>query len=191
MAWKLNNAVIRAGRAWTGTDGIQHPRNWMIWSDAEKTAAGLVWEDAPASEAPFDNRFYWGRQADGTLIPRSLTDINETEDDGTTPLLDEDGNQVVTLGLKSQYKAQTKTTAASLLAPTDWQVIKATEVSAYTVPSAITTYRAALRTASNTIETAIDNAADLDAFIALFDTPVDSDGSPTGNAPINNWPDEV
>ena len=182
MAWKLNNAVIRAGRAWTGTDGIQHPRNWMIWSDAEKTAAGLVWEDDPA---PFDNRFYWSAG-----VARALDDVNETDDDGNA-LLDADGNQVVTLGLKSQYKAQTKTTAASLLASSDWQVIKAAEVSGYTVPSAITTYRAAVRTASNTIETAIDNAADLAAFIALFDVPVDGNGDPTGNAPINNWPDEV
>ena len=78
-----------------------------------------------------------------------------------------------------------------MLAPTDWHVVKAAEVSSYTVPSAITTYRAAVRTASNTIETAIDNAADLAAFIALFDAPVDGNGDPTGNAPINNWPDEV
>ena len=182
MAWKLNNAVIRAGRAWTGTDGIQHPRNWMIWSDSEKTAAGLVWEDDPA---PFDSRFYWSA---GNA--KALDDVNETDDDGNA-LLDADGNQVVTRGLKYNAKQQAKQTAASLLAPTDWQVIKATEVSSYTVPSAITTYRAAVRTASNTIETAIDNAADIDAFIALYDVPVDSDGNPTGNAPINDWPDEV
>ena len=182
MAYKYNGKIIRAGRAWTGIDGVQHPRNWMIWSDAEKTAAGLVWEDDPA---PFDSRFYWAAD-----LPRALNDVNETDEDGN-PLLDLDGNQIVTLGLKSQYKARAKEQAASLLAPTDWQVIKAAEVSGYTVPSAITTYRAAVRTASNTIETAIDNAADLDAFIALFDTPVDSDGNPTGNAPINNWPDEV
>jgi hypothetical protein len=25
----------------------------------------------------------------------------------------------------------------------------------------------------------------------LFDVPVDSDGVPTGNAPINDWPEEV
>ena len=174
MAWKLNNAVIRAGRAWTGTDGIQHPRNWMIWSDAEKTAAGLVWEDDPA---PFDNRFYWSA---GNA--KALDDVNETDDDG---------NQVVIRGLKYNAKQRVKEQAASLLAMTDWQVIKAAEVSSYTVPSAITTYRAAVRTASNTIETAIDNAADIDAFIALYDTPVDSDGNPTGNAPINDWPDEV
>ena len=174
MAWKLNNAVIRAGRAWTGTDGIQHPRNWMIWSDAEKTAAGLVWEDDPA---PFDNRFYWSA---GNA--KALDDVNETDDDG---------NQVVIRGLKYNAKQRVKEQAASLLAMTDWQVIKAAEVSSYTVPSAITTYRAAVRTASNTIETAIDNAADIDAFIALYDTPVDDDGNVTGNAPINDWPDEV
>lgn len=170
MAWKLNNAVIRAGRAWTGTDGIQHPRNWMIWSDSEKTAAGLVWENDPA---PFDSRFYWSA---GNA--KALDDVT-----------DDDGN--VARGLKYNAKQQTKQTAASLLASTDWQVIKATEVSSYTVPSAITTYRAAVRTASNTIETAIDNASDIDAFIALYDVPVDSDGNPTGNAPINDWPDEV
>ena len=182
MAWKLNNAVIRAGRAWTGTDGIQHPGNWMIWSDSEKTAAGLVWENDPA---PFDSRFYWSA---GNA--KALADVNATDDDGNA-LLDADGNQVVIRGLKYNAKQQTKETAASLLANTDWQVIKATEVSTYTVPSTITTYRAAVRTASNTIETAIDNASDIDAFIALYDVPVDSDGNPTGNAPINDWPDEV
>ena len=176
MAWKLNNAVIRAGRAWTGTDGIQHPRNWMIWSDAEKTAAGLVWEDDPA---PFDNRFYWSAG-----VARALDDVNETDEDGNA-LLDADGNQVVTLGLKSQYKARAKEQAASLLAPTDWQVIKATEVDSYSVPANISQYRADVRAASNTIEAAIDGAADLEAFIALFDAPED------GNAPINDWPEEV
>ena len=64
-------------------------------------------------------------------------------------------------------------------------------MSGYTVPSATLTYRAAVRTASNTIEAAITNAADLAAFMALYDVPVDSDGNPTGNAPINNWPETV
>jgi len=96
---------------------------------------------------------------------------------------EEDGS--VTLGLKSQYKAQTKVTAASLLAPTDWHVVKATEVEAYSVPANISQYRTDVRAASNTIEAAIDGAADLEAFIALFDAPED------GNAPINDWPEEV
>jgi len=36
-----------------------------------------------------------------------------------------------------------------------------------------------------------DAASDITAFVALWDVPVDADGNPTGNAPINNWPDEV
>jgi hypothetical protein len=180
MPWKYNSRTIRAGRAWSNDEGIQHPRNWMIWSDEEKTAAGLVWEDDPA---PFDSRFYWGRDADGDLIERSLVDINEVDEDDN-PILDENGDQVVTLGLKSVWKQTIKEQAASMLAPTDWMVVKAAEVADYSVPSATLTARAAIRSASNTIEAAIDDAADLDAFIALFDAPED------GNAPINDWPEE-
>jgi len=172
MPWKYNNRIIRVGRGWIDDNSIRHPKTWSRWSDADKTAAGLVWEDAPASEAPFDNRFYWGRQADGTLIERSLDDVT-----------DDDGN--VTDGLKTIWKQRTKETAASLLAPTDWQVIKATEVADYSVPSAITQFRSDVRAASNTIETAIDAASDMNAFMALWNVPED------GNAPINDWPDEI
>ena len=168
--WKYNGKAIRAGRGWVDSYGVQHPSSWSRWSDAEKTSKGLVWEDDPA---PFDNRFYW---SSGNA--KALDDVT-----------DDDGN--VTQGLKSQYKAQTKATAGSRLAPTDWKVVKASEVSSYTVDQATLDYRASIRTASNTIETAIDGAADLTAFMALFDTPVDSDGNPTGNAPIHNWPDEI
>ena len=166
--YTYNSKVIRAGRGWTDSNGTKHPTNWMQWDDATKTAMGLVWVDDPA---PFDNRFYWS--ADN---PKAIDDV--TEEDGA-----------VTKGLKSVVIEQTKATAGSLLAPTDWMVIKAAEVSGYTVPSEITTYRAAVRTASNTIETAINGAADHAAFMALYDAPVDADGNPTGNAPINDWPE--
>lgn len=189
MPWKYNNTIIRAGKAWTDDNSIRHPRQWMRWTDAEKAAAGLVWEDAPASEAPFDNRFYWGRQSDGTLIPRSLTDINEVDDNGDA-ILDTDGNQLVTLGLKSIAIAQAKTTAAWLLAPYDWYVTRKSEKST-AIPSAISTYRDAVRTQCAAIETSINGASDLAAFIALHDAPVDSNGDTTGNAPINDWPDAI
>ena len=182
MAWKYSGKIIRVGRSWTNNDGITHPRNWANWSDADKAAAGLVWEDDPA---PFDSRFYWSAD-----VPKNIDDVNEVDENGD-PLLNEDGVQVVTKGLKSNAIAQTKVTASGLLAPTDWMVIKAAEVSGYTVPADITTYRAAVRTASNTIETAITGAADHAAFMALYNAPVDADGNPTGNAPINDWPDEV
>jgi len=190
MPWKYSGRILRPGKAWTDNNGTLHSALWMRYDDAWKTKYGIVWEDAAASEAPFDNRFYSGRQADGTLIPRSLTDVNEVDSDGN-PINDDDGNQLVTLGLKSNAIALAKTQAAGLLAPYDWQVIKATEVDSYSVPSTVTNYRAAVRTASNSIGTAITNASDLAAFMALYDVPVDSDGEPTGNAPINDWPDEI
>lgn len=182
MAWKYNDRIIRVGRAWTDTDGIQHPSNWNRWTAEEKADRGLVWEDDPAS---FDNRFYWSAD-----VPKALDDVNEVDEDGN-PLLDENGLQIVTKGLKSNAIAQVKVTARGLLQPTDWMVIKATEVDSYSVPADVTTYRAAVRTASNTIEAAITNAADHDAFMALYNTPVDEDGVSTGNAPINDWPEAI
>ena len=187
MPWKYSGRIIRVGKAWVDNNGTQYPAVWINYSADEKAAIGLTWED---DVAPHDNRFYWGRDADGELIPRSLTDVNAVDEDGKA-ILDIDGNQLVTKGLKTLATETAKAQAASLLAPHDWQVIKATEVESYSVPSSVTTYRAAVRTASNNIETAITNAADLVAFMALYDTPVDSDGKPTGNAPINDWPDAI
>ena len=182
MAWKYGHKTIRLGKAWTDNDGIQHPANWGSWSDGQKTAAGLVWEADPA---PYDNRFFWDANT-----PKNINDVNEVDADGN-PILDINGDQLVTLGLKSVWKNITKERAGNLLAPTDWQVVKAAEVADYTVPADVTTYRSAVRTASNTIEAAIDAVNSHAAFLALHDTPVDSDGNPTGNAPINDWPEEL
>lgn len=186
MAWKYNNTYIRAGRSWQDENGITHPRNWMIWSDEDKAAAGLVWENDPE---PFDNRFYAGRNADGSLIEKNLDDINEVDEDGNPLMFD--GEQVVTKGLKSNAIALVKDQANNKLSETDWMVVKAAEVADYSVPSEVLTYRAAVRTASNDIETAITDAAGFNAFVALYDVPVDADGQPTGNAPINDWPEEI
>ena len=181
--WKYNNKIIRAGKAWVDSAGTQHPYNWMVWDANTKADKGLVWEDDPA---PFDNKFYWSAD-----VARDLDDTLWVDDDGNAVTDPETGEQGVTLGLKSQHKAQTKVTAGSLLAGTDWMVIRLQEDSNKTLSTAVTNYRAAVRTASGTIETAIDNASDIDAFKALFDTPVDSDGEATGKPPISNWPDEL
>ena len=173
--WTYQGKRIREGRAWKNADGIQHPTSWGRWSDDEKAAAGLVWADDPA---PFDNRFWWDAST-----PKALEDVNAVDEDGN-PVL-EGGQQMVILGLKSQWKATIKRQAGGLLQPTDWMVIKAQEVSEYLVPAATLTYRADVRAASNTIEAAIDGASDHTAFMALFDAPED------GKAPIANWPNEV
>jgi len=181
--WTYLGKRVREGRVFTDNTGKKYPPQWMYrTTDAEKTALGMVWVDDPA---PYDNRFYWDANT-----PKNIDDVNAVDEDGN-PVLDEDGVQVVTKGLKSNAIAQVKATADGLLQPTDWMAIKAAEVSGYTVPAEVTTYRAAVRTASNTIETAINAVTTHDAFMALYNAPVDADGNPTGNAPINDWPETI
>jgi len=181
MAYKYSGRIIRAGKAWTDNDGIQHPSNWMVWDDATKAAKGLVWEDDAAS---FDGRFYWSAG-----VAKALDDVNAVDEDGNA-INDADGNQIVTLGLKSNAIATVKAQAGGLLSPTDWMVVRSAE-NGTDIPADVLAYRAAVRAASGTIEAAITAVTTLDAFIALYDVPVDGNGDPTGNAPINDWPDAI
>ena len=188
MPWKHGIQVLKPGKAWTDSENRMHPKTWMKYSDASKKRYGIIWEDDPATQ-PFDSRFYHGRQLDGTLIPKSLTDVNEVDDDGN-PVNDIDGNQIITPGLKTVWVAQTKRTANDKLSVHDWYVTRKAETDT-AIPSDISKYRTDVRTATATIETKINNCSKLSEFIALFDVPVDSDGRPTGNAPIYDFPEEV
>ena len=191
MPWKHNGTEIKVGKAWVADNGTQHPAQWSRWSNEKKTSEGLTWQDPPASQEPFNERFYWGRQADGTLIERNLTDINSVDDDGN-PIIDPmTGRQAVQLGLKSIWITQTKRTAQEKLSKHDWMIVRNAEKST-AIPTDITTYRDAIRTKCASIETAINNCSNLTQFMALFDAPVDSNGNPTGDpAPINDFPDEI
>jgi hypothetical protein len=181
--WKLNNKIIKEGKAWTDDEGIQHPANWNIWSDEEKKSAGLTYEE-PVDNS-FDNRFYWSKG-----VERSLTDILVTDENGEKVIDPMTGEQMVQEGLKTQYIAQTKQTANDMLSKTDWYIIRASDDSSLTVPSDITTKRKAIRDAAKTIEDKINATSKLENFIKLFDAPVDKDGMPTGNAPIYDFPKE-
>ena len=188
MPWKYKSMTLREGSAWTDDDGYQHPKNWAsVWDAPAKAARGLTWQDAPE---PFDNRFYNGRDSDGKLIEQSLTDTLWVDEDGKAIVDPMTGAQGITDGLKSKYIKEIKQTANNLLQPTDWMVIRLQEDSSKALASKYSTYRAAIRTASATIETKINDAGDMAAFMALWDTPM-KDDKPTGNAPINDWPDVV
>ena len=182
---------LKPGKTWTDDNGVQHPGNWAsVWSDDVKASYGIK---EVVIQAKPDSMFYWvsGPALDGTWssIPRNTDDVKEVDKDGKA-LLDEDGNQVITLGLKSQWIEKIKSTANSLLSDTDWQVIAKAERDR-AIDSDVATYRAAVITKCAAIETAITNAADLNAFKLLFDAPVDSDGKPTGNPPMYDWPDSI
>ncbi len=179
MAYKYSGRIIRTGKSWVDNDGITHPKNWAVWSAETKAEKGVIWEDDPTS---FDSRFYWSAD-----VPKSLEDVNEVDAEGNA-VLDADGVQLVTKGLKSNAIATVKQQAAGLLNPSDWYVTRKAETDTV-IPSDILTYRQSVRTASGTIEAAISGVTTLEAFIALYEAPVDADGNPTGNAPVNDWPE--
>ena len=181
MVWKYNGVNIKVGKEWS--DGTyKYPYNWSTaWTDAQKKELGLVWEDDP--DISFDNRFYWSKR-----IERKLADEDATDKDGNK-VKDADGNQVINEGLKTIWVRQTKKTANDMLAKTDWYIIRASDDSSLSVPSDITAKRKAIRNASKTIEDKINACSNLTAFKKLFDVPV-KDGKPSGNAPINDFPED-
>ena len=68
--------------------------------------------------------------------------------------------------LKAMLVSQVKQTAASLLAPTDLKIIRAAET-ATAIDADVLTARAAIRTASNANETAINDCTTVDALAVL------------------------
>jgi len=181
--YTYNGNKVNTRKGFTESNGTQHPQViFTKWSREELEAIGLVYvEETPVAKP--DTRFYW---ENGT--PRILEDREEFEEDGTTPQLNEDGTQMVTKGLKTNAIALVKRQAGDILRETDWLVTRATEDSTSPVPAEVTTYRASVRTKSNDIETAITACTTLEQFMVLYDTPVDADGMPTGNATIVDWP---
>ena len=169
MAFLLNGNPLAVDVAFSHNN-INYPANWLRLSTAEeKTAIGI--SEVADDNKNYDNRFYW---QDGTA--KALDDIKETID----------GVEYTTQGVKSILKAQEKATANSLLAKYDWYVVRKAEKST-AIPSAITTYRDAVRTACNTRETEIDNCKDTAALVTLYGS-TEKDGVVTPN--MTQYPDD-
>ena len=149
---KLDNKPLSYDRAFTHND-IQYPANWLRLSSLEERNALGITE--VANDPTYDQRFYWGVDN-----PKQLND---------KPAVDEDGKELgyTQTGLKTQWSATQGEIAASLLAPSDWRIIKAKETGT-NIPSAWKTYRAAIRTACNTRQTEINAVADVPALIELL-----------------------
>ena len=177
MAFLLNGKPLAVDVPFTSGD-INYPANWLRLSSAqEKKDLGITEVEDPKT---YDSRFYWG---DGSA--KALDDVNATDDNGNL-LKDENGNQVVILGVKSVLKAQEKAIAGSLLAKYDWYVIRKTETSK-AIPTTIKTYRTAVRTACLTRETEIDNCADTAALVTLYGS-TEKDGVVTFN--MTQYPED-
>ena len=120
---------------------------------------------------------------------KNINDVSEVDENGD-PLLDEYGDQIVTKGLKTIYKEQINQQAAGLLASTDWMVVRKAEDSSKSIPSAVTTYRASVRTEANKIIQAISDCDTLDKLKVLFVTEYNEDGSVKTKATMDTLPDD-
>ena len=116
-------------------------------------------------------------------------DIKEGEGKNYTAKMedykDSDGNVVKIKGIRSGYIQQVKDQQGSLLAMTDWAVIRKADAGT-DVPAKIATWRAAIRTKATEMEKAITDAKDMDAFIALF-VSWDKDSKKSGI--LFDWPE--
>ena len=113
-----------------------------------------------------------------------MTDVGLVDGDGNA-VNDDDGNQIMQPGVRSQLKAEVKSQQGSLLAQSDWAVVRKADKGT-AIPSNIQTYRDAIRTKATAMESAIDGAANTDAVAALFVT-FDSEGNKSGI--LYDWPD--
>ena len=172
---QLNGKTLQYDRAFTH-EGISYPANWLrLTTLEEKQAIGIV-EVINQPQDYWDQRFYWS--------------VDNPKD------LDQ---------LKSLWKQTQNEIAGSLLAPSDWRVIRARETGGQ-VNIDWFNYRKAVRTTCNTRQTEIDACVDVPALQELLygnaqvqqtdddgNPVVDDDGNPVMIANPNlatEWPEE-
>jgi len=153
-----NNAVTKVGELATLFPDTSNPNHAFA---IEQGALEVVEGEQK------DQRFYWvtfdSYQVNGSVVtrtytntPKALEDVTETPEGAT--------EAITTKGLKSQWIAQNKANANSLLASTDWMVIRKAERDV-AIPSDVVTARAKIIADCTAKETAIAAATTMEAFI--------------------------
>ncbi len=165
MAFELNGQPISIDRPYTSADGVTYPH---LRDAALRAELGVV---EVADPEFYDQRFYWSPNN-----PKLLDDREESDEDGNplyvqeynplTETMQNTSKRLVTKGLKSQWTAQVKATAGSLLAQTDWYIIRSAERQV-AVPESVAGYRAAVVAEADRLEAAIAACADVPALIAV------------------------
>ena len=179
---------------------VRYPAKiFQYWSKSELNAIG-IYEIVNDLTNYKDNEYYINTNeqynfADnqvtkswGTATARRLNDENAIDDNGD-PILDQDGVQLINYGLKTEKKRIVKDQASGLLAPTDWYIVKSTEVADYNVPDNILSFRADVRSKSNEMETQIDACTTVDELKALYEYTEQEDGTQT--RPLAEFPKEI
>jgi len=168
MAFELNGQPISIDRPYTSADGVTYPH---LRDAALRAELGVV---EVADPEPYDQRFFWSPNN-----PKLLNDREESDENGNplyvqeynplTETMQNTTKRLVTKGLKSQWTAQVKATAGSLLAGTDWYIIRKAERN-IDIPESVQSYRTAVVTEANRLETAIAGVTSVEQLIDTVNT---------------------
>ena len=181
-------------------NGVKHSADVFTskWTESERNAIGIYTVEIDETNKK-DGEFYINTNITyafgsgkvtgtyGTATARAIADTKWTQkeiDDGDAPA-GADTDTVKDEGLKTKRKAEINNQCAGILAPSDWMYIKAGE-EGVSMDSGWKTWRASVRTKCNSMQTQIDNAANVDALAALFTYTEQGDGSVT--RPLGEFP---
>lgn len=158
------------------------PANFERFSSVKNTGkcgCGII------NKYPPDKRMYdFVRHDDSSVsASRPVDDLTESDEDGK-PVLDENGEQMVTVGVKTKLIAEVKEQQAKLLFFTNGTVSNSLS-NGVAVPGKIAAWRLAIQTRAAEMEEAIINAADMKSIAALF---VASDGDRNKGGLLFDWP---
>ena len=161
---------------------VRHSRNIFSsrWTNAEREAIGIyevVFDNTnKKDEAYYVNTNQSFAFADGVVTAsygsataKAHADTTWTQDQidaGEAPA-GADTDTVAVEGLKTTRIRTVKAQAAGILQNTDWYIVRKADADT-DVPSAITTYRAAVRTKAAAMETLITNASNTPAIETLY-----------------------
>ena len=156
---------------------VNYPSNiFTLWSSSELEALGIY--EVVIDNTNFKDQEYYINTNQtfafaggavtasyGTATAIAIADTLFTAQDETDGLGTE--GEVASRGLKFNHKESINYQASGLLQATDWYSIRAAD-GGTAVPSSVSNHRTAVRTKANSMCTAIDNASDIDALIALY-----------------------
>jgi hypothetical protein len=142
MPYILDGKSISPDAAFTH-DGIQYPAGWIRRvSEDSRQSIGLFWQADPPMH---DQRFWWGYDQAGALIPKDLDQLKDT------------------------WTAQVKHTAGQLLAASDWVIIRSIDpVSGREPGEEVLEERKLIRDKSNVKEQAIEAAESVEELAAYL-----------------------
>jgi len=174
---------------------------FTIWTDVQRKELGIV--PIVISGSHLNTKYYIEHNhsdaisEDGNSVIRTigvkaadhkLEDINAVDEEGE-PLLDMDGVQRITRGLKHNAIQDVKKQQSGFLTQTDWYIIRKAD-NGTAIPPAIQTWRDAIRTDATRIENAITAVSTMDQFIALHTSTHNEDGTVDVIAVVQSWTEE-